>query len=54
MTDAFSSRTEFLLQFDGVARMQAAHILVVGLGGVGGYDASFRLPHCCRSNQYYP
>ena len=39
MTDAFSSRTELLLQPDGVARLQAAHVLVVGLGGVGGYAA---------------
>lgn len=39
MTDAFSSRTELLLQPDGVARLQAAHVLVVGVGGVGGYAA---------------
>ena len=39
MTQAFSSRTELLLQPDGMSRLQAAHVLVVGLGGVGGYAA---------------
>ena len=39
MTTPFYSRTELLLQPDGMARLQAAHVLVVGLGGVGGYAA---------------
>lgn len=39
MTDPFSSRTQLLLRPEGVARLQAAHVLVVGLGGVGGYAA---------------
>lgn len=38
MSDFFS-RTELLLQSDGVARLQQSHVLVVGLGGVGGYAA---------------
>lgn len=39
MTSAFSSRTQLLLQPQGVDRLRQAHVLVVGLGGVGGYDA---------------
>jgi len=35
----FSSRTQLLLQQEGVARLKASHVLVVGLGGVGGYAA---------------
>ena len=34
-----SSRTQLLLGSEGVARLQSAHVLVVGLGGVGGYAA---------------
>lgn len=37
--DDFHSRTRLLLQDDGFDRLQAAHVLVVGLGGVGGYAA---------------
>ena len=39
MTSQFSSRTQLLIGTDGVARLQSAHVLVVGLGGVGGYAA---------------
>lgn len=39
MTTAFSSRTQLLLQPQGVDRLRQAHVLVVGLGGVGGYAA---------------
>ena len=39
MTDTFQSRTELLLGTDGVERLRRAHVLVVGLGGVGGYAA---------------
>lgn len=39
MMSDFFSRTELLLQSDGVARLQQSHVLVVGLGGVGGYAA---------------
>lgn len=35
----FSSRTRLLLRDEGYERLQAAHVLVVGLGGVGGYAA---------------
>ncbi|MCQ2261140.1 MAG: tRNA threonylcarbamoyladenosine dehydratase [Bacteroidales bacterium] len=35
----FYSRTELLLQPEGVAHLKSAHVLVVGLGGVGGYAA---------------
>lgn len=38
MADLYS-RTELLLQPEGLARLKAAHVLVVGLGGVGGYAA---------------
>lgn len=33
------TRTEMLLQADGMRRLKEAHVLVVGLGGVGGYAA---------------
>ena len=39
MTTPFASRTQMLLGPEGIARLQAAHVLVVGLGGVGGYAA---------------
>lgn len=39
MTSPFSSRTQLLLGQQGVQRLQSAHVLVVGLGGVGGYAA---------------
>ena len=35
----FYSRTELLLQPEGVAHLKSAHVLLVGLGGVGGYAA---------------
>ena len=34
-----NSRTELLLRADGMERLRRAHVLVVGLGGVGGYAA---------------
>ena len=37
--DDFFSRTRLLIEDKGVERLQAAHVLVVGLGGVGGYAA---------------
>ena len=36
---SFSSRTQLLVGSEGIARLQASHVLVVGLGGVGGYAA---------------
>lgn len=33
------SRTEILIGAEGLARLRAAHVLVAGLGGVGGYAA---------------
>lgn len=39
MVDTFQSRTELLLGSDCVERLKRAHVLVVGLGGVGGYAA---------------
>lgn len=39
MTDTFQSRTELLLGAEAVERLRGAHVLVVGLGGVGGYAA---------------
>lgn len=38
-TNDFYSRTSLLLHPEGVERLKAAHVLVVGLGGVGGYAA---------------
>ncbi len=38
-TDSFASRTSLLLTEEGVERLRKAHVLVVGLGGVGGYAA---------------
>lgn len=37
--DDFFTRTTLLLKPEGVERLQASHVLVVGLGGVGGYAA---------------
>ena len=39
MGDTFQSRSELLLGADGMDRLGRAHVLVVGLGGVGGYAA---------------
>ncbi|MBO4588760.1 MAG: tRNA threonylcarbamoyladenosine dehydratase [Bacteroidales bacterium] len=39
MGDTFQSRSELLLGADGMERLGRAHVLVVGLGGVGGYAA---------------
>lgn len=40
MTDVdFSSRTRLLIQDEGFENLQKSHVLVVGLGGVGGYVA---------------
>ena len=39
MTTPFASRTELLLEQHGVDHLRNAHVLVVGLGGVGGYAA---------------
>ncbi len=36
---SWKQRTELLLGEDKMARLQAAHVLVVGLGGVGAYTA---------------
>ena len=38
MPDIYT-RTQLLLQDDGLSRLRDAHVLVVGLGGVGGYAA---------------
>ena len=35
--DDWKQRTEILVGKDGVERLAAAHVLVVGLGGVGAY-----------------
>ena len=39
MTDDFYSRTEMLIQPEGMNLLMNANVLVVGLGGVGGYTA---------------
>ena len=39
MTSDIYSRTRLLLQDEGLSRLRDAHVLVVGLGGVGGYAA---------------
>lgn len=39
MTSDLYTRTQLLLQDDGLSRLRNAHVLVVGLGGVGGYAA---------------
>ena len=39
MTSDLYTRTQLLLQDDGLLRLRNAHVLVVGLGGVGGYVA---------------
>lgn len=39
MTDVWTSRTELLLGSENLNRLKGAHVLVVGLGGVGAYVA---------------
>jgi len=39
VVNTFQSRTELLLGADSVERLRQSHVLVVGLGGVGGYAA---------------
>lgn len=39
MTNSFQTRTELLLGEESLERLKKAHVLVVGLGGVGGYAA---------------
>ncbi len=39
MTNSFQTRTELLLGVENLGRLRKAHVLVVGLGGVGGYAA---------------
>lgn len=39
MTNSFQTRTELLLGEESLERLRKAHVLVVGLGGVGGYAA---------------
>lgn len=39
MVEEWQSRTALLLGEGGVSRLSSAHVLVVGLGGVGGYAA---------------
>ncbi|MEI6413961.1 MAG: tRNA threonylcarbamoyladenosine dehydratase [Pseudomonadota bacterium] len=39
MTTAIFERSQILLGDDGIARLQAAHVLLAGLGGVGSYAA---------------
>jgi len=39
MTDSFYSRTQLLLCDEGIQKIRSARVLVVGLGGVGGYAA---------------
>lgn len=39
MSDSFQTRTELLLGEESLERLKKAHVLVVGLGGVGGYAA---------------
>ena len=34
-------RTELLIQKEGIETLQRAHILIVGLGGVGSFAAEF-------------
>ena len=35
------SRSELLIGPEGIAKLQASHVLVVGLGGVGSFAAEF-------------
>lgn len=39
MSDSFQTRTELLIGVENLERLRKAHVLVVGLGGVGGYAA---------------
>jgi tRNA A37 threonylcarbamoyladenosine dehydratase len=44
-TDSWKERTELLVGAKGIAKLQNAHVLVAGLGGVGGYA----LEQLCRA-----
>lgn len=46
----WQQRTELLLGKDKMKRLRHAHVLVVGLGGVGAYAAEMDLS--CRSRPY--
>ena len=39
MPTPFESRTALVLGQEGVEKLHAAHVIVFGLGGVGGYAA---------------
>lgn len=39
MTEAFSQRTELLIGPEGVATLAGAHVVLAGVGGVGGFAA---------------
>lgn len=41
MKTTWTERTELLIKSEGIERLNNAHILVVGLGGVGSYAAEF-------------
>jgi len=45
MVDEWLSRTELLVGKENIKRLKKAHVLVVGLGGVGGYAAE----NICRA-----
>lgn len=41
MKTTWTERTELLIKSEGLERLKKAHVLVVGLGGVGSYAAEF-------------
>lgn len=41
MNDAWMSRTKLLVKENGLEKLKAAHVLVIGMGGVGSFAAEF-------------
>ena len=47
--ERWTERTRLLLGDEKLGRLRSAHVLVVGLGGVGAYAAEMTLRRCTRS-----
>jgi len=41
MSDAWMSRTKLLVKEEGLEKLKAAHVMVIGMGGVGSFAAEF-------------
>ena len=41
MNDAWMSRTKLLVKEEGLNKLKSAHVMVIGMGGVGSFAAEF-------------